>query len=337
MERVGVLTRAVRRLDAAAAELRPLRVAERGLAALTRVRLDGLTSPGRGDEALAAVLARHAPAGAAEADVGSRPPRRLVAPPFAAGPGRALAPAATVPPPRAVVPRSAGATVVADGRSRRVSPPSGPARTIDAAASRETRRRRTLDAGGSDGPAPPRGFDAVAAVAGLEWIAPRVPGGAEPGETTLVEGAPEAASPSRWAGAPAPSPQPRVLTAPTAPTGAALTAEVERVTEPIARRSWPVPQPTKPHGLPRAGGEELEALVRAWQENGSAQAERVEGVPVVIPVEGGTATSTPSGRSRARARPAGSQPEDETLAFSDALGRVLVAELRRYGIEVDAG
>jgi hypothetical protein len=38
---------------------------------------------------------------------------------------------------------------------------------------------------------------------------------------------------------------------------------------------------------------------------------------------------------RPRPRDRTSERQDETLAFGDNLGRLLVAELRRYGIEVD--
>jgi hypothetical protein len=335
VERVGVLIRAIRRLDAASAELEPVAVAERGLAALTRVRLAGLTSPGRGDEALAAVLARGAPAGGGEADAEGRAARRLAAPPAVAAPGHALSAATTLQRGGTVAAPAAGA---ADGSRAWPAPnPSGSARRRAVVAAGETRRRTTA-AADAGAPTPPRGFDAAAGVAGLEWVAPRVPGGTEPAETRVVDGAPDAASPSRWTVGRDQTPRPRTLPAPAEPVPTIPAVELERAPEPGETRTWPAQTTPEPRALPRTAGRGLEALVRAWQDTGGAQPERLERATNVIPLEtGDTATSTSTATPRTRTRDRSSEREDETLALGDALGRVLVAELRRYGVEVDAG
>jgi hypothetical protein len=334
VERVGVLIRAIRRLDAASAELEPVAVAERGLAALTRVRLAGLTSPGRGDEALAAVLARGAPAGGGEAEnEGRRPMRRLAEPTAVAAPAHAF-PTATI--------RQRGFTVAAptgdaaDGAREWPAPnPSGSPRWPAAAAAAEVRRRPPAEAD-AEAPTPPRALDSAVGVTGLEWVAPRVPGGTESAETRVVDGAPDAASPSRWADGRDRAPCPRALPAPAEPVGTIPAIELEGAPEPGEAQTWPAPTTSEPRALPRDHG--LEALVRAWQDTGRAQTERLERATNVVPFEtGDTATSTSTPTTRTRTRDRSSEREDETLAFGDALGRVLVAELRRYGIEVDAG
>jgi hypothetical protein len=332
VERVGVLIRAIRRLDAASAELEPVAVAERGLAALTRVRLADLTSPGRGDEALAAVLARGAPAGGGEAeDEGRRTVRRLAEPPPVAAPGHAF-PTATI--------RQRGLTVAAptgdaaDGAREWPAPNPSRSRRRPAAAAAAEARRRPLAEADAEAPTPPQAFDSAVGVTGLGWVAPRVPGATEPAETRVVDGAPDAASPSRWADGRDRAPRPRALSAPE-PVGTIPAAELERVPEPGEARTWPAPTTSEPRALPHTADHGLEALVRAWQDTGKAQPEHATNV---VPFEtGDTATSTSTPTTRTRTRDRSSEREDETLAFGDALGRVLVAELRRYGIEVDAG
>jgi hypothetical protein len=331
VERVGVLTRAVRRLDAAAAELEPLGVAERGLAALTRVRLGGLTAPGRGDEALAAALERGPQPGGVEAQVEPPSLRGLAAPPqVVAGPRRVL-PAAAVP--------QRGRTAVAPtavGANLRPGPPAPVAvPRLGAAAAGET--RRTFDAFAADAPIPPRSFGAAARVTGLEWVAPRVPGGTGPAETPVVEGVPDAASPSRWAGAPDRATHGRGVATPAEPTRTIPSVEIEPVPDGDDARAWPAPATTE--SRPRSGtnGHGLEALVRSWREPAATQPEHA--APSVFPVETAdtaTSTSMPTPRPRPSLRDRTSEREDETFAFGEALGRLLVAELRRYGIEVDA-
>jgi hypothetical protein len=165
-----------------------------------------------------------------------------------------------------------------------------------------------------------------------------VPGGTEPAETRVVDGAPDAASPSRWADGRDLAPRPRALPAPAEPVGTIPVVELERVPEPGEARTWPEPTISEPRALPRSGVHGLEALVRAWQDTGKAPPERLGRETNVVPFEtGDTATSTSTPTTRTRTRDRSSEREDETLAFGDALGRVLVAELRRYGIEVDAG
>ena len=335
MERVGVLTRAARRLDAAAAELEPLGVAERGLAVLTRARLGGLIAPGRGDEALATALARGTHAGGGGTEVEPRPLRRLAALPVFAGPRRAL-PAAEVPQRgrTAVVVTAA----VADGARMRPGPPAPVVvRRFGAPAAPGEMRRRTFGAPGAEAPVPPRSFGAAMGAAGLEWAAPRVLGGTEAAETPLVDGVPDAASPSQWAAPPGAAAQPRQLPVPAEPARAIPTVEIELVPEAHDVRSRHMPATVVPRSLPEVDGYGLGALVRAWQDPASTP-KHAEHAPNLLPVENAdtaTSTSTPTPRTRPRDRAA--EREDETLAFGDALGRVLVAELRRYGIEVDAG
>src|SRR5439155_19024964 len=89
--------------------------------------------------------------------------------------------------------------------------------------------------------------------------------------------------------------------------------------------------------VPAAGARELEALVRAWNDGGQGQQEPL-GVPQSgVPAAGDPAPPRATGASPARPTPPVPGREAEPLAFGDALGRVLVAELRRYGIEVDEG
>jgi hypothetical protein len=164
-----------------------------------------------------------------------------------------------------------------------------------------------------------------------------VPGGTEPAETRVVDDAPDAASPSRWADGRDRAPRPRALPAPAEPVGTIPAVELERAPEPGEARTWPAPTTSEPRALPRAADHGLEALVRAWQDTGKAQPERPRETNVVPFETGETATSTSTPTRRTRTRDRSSEREDETLAFGDALGRVLVGELRRYGIEVDAG
>jgi hypothetical protein len=273
--RVGVLTRAVRRLDAAGAELEPLGVAERGLGALTRVRLGPLTAPGRGDAALAAALERGAQPGGVEAEV-EPSSRRLAAPPVVAGPGRVL--------PAAAVPQrgwTAVALTVATAASAKLRPaPPAPVavRRLSAGLAGET-RRRTFDAFGADAPIPPRSFGAGAAVTGLEWVASRVPGGVGPAETPVVDGVPDVASPSRWAGACDWATQGRGVALPAEPAREIPSVEIERVPDGDEARVWPAPATVE--SRPRSGtnGHGLEALVRSWREPVETQPEHA--APIV--------------------------------------------------------
>jgi hypothetical protein len=233
----------------------------------------------------------------------------------------------------AVAPAAATAT----GVNLRPAPPAPVAvRRLGAAAAGE-RRRRTFEAFGAAAPIPSRSFGAEADVTGLEWVAPRVPGGAGPAETPVVAGVPDAASPSRWAGAPDRATQGRGVPAAAEPARTIPSVEIERVPDGEDARAWPTPATTESRLRSGTNGHGLEALVRSWREPATTQPEHA--APSVFPVETGdtaTSTSMQTPRPRPRLRDRTSEREDETLAFGDALGRLLVAELRRYGIEVDA-
>jgi hypothetical protein len=325
----------MRRLEAASAEVEPLGVAECGLAALTRVRLAALISPGRGDAALAAAVERGAPAGT-EVVAEARAPRRLATPELEFA-GRAL-PAAVAPVPRRVPAGSAAGTTTGGPAGPAPVPAAFAPRRRAAPAGAGSTRRTSAAAAESGRPSPPRRFRVAERPAGLEWVAPRLAGGAEAAETPVLHGAPDAASPVRWAGRPAA--QRRELPLPPPTPRIAPTVDVERVPEADVSRPRPVPSTTDPRARAPEARHGLEALVRAWDgPGGSAQPAAAENATGVLPLDvGDTARSTSTAAPGVR-RPRDRTPEreDETLPFSDALGRVLVAELRRYGIEVDAG
>ena len=189
-------------------------------------------------------------------------------------------------------------------------------------------------------PAAPHGFEVVESARGLEWLAVRVPGGAESSETPLVDGAPEA-SPARPAPAAAAEPATATRALPVPDQAAPVPHEFERTPE-TRRAVQPLPLTTRgdPSHRRLGGAQGLDALVRAWQDTQPPfSPEQVE-----LPAEAVAPVSAERGSARtgaaARARPAeprASEREEETLVFGDALARVLVGELRRYGIEVDAG
>lgn len=353
--------RALRRLAAATAELEPLGGAGRHLQPLARARLADLTSPPLGDVAVAATLARQEPAAGGEpaaaaeerlgrrlAPAGLEPRRPRPAPRATAFPLRAVAapPAAA---PAAGVSTGPGAAARATlSAASPTSPRPGPAagrRTPEPPAGRAApAARRALRVQEEPPPAVPPGFEAAAGAAGLEWLADRLPGGAEASRTRLAEGAPADAGLAAPAvlrtpapgGAGLPQPQQRTALSP---------AELERVLAPVRATPGDGSNPA----LPAVGGAgELGALVRGWQGARGEATERI--TPTAAPArepasddrsfDTGSASphaghaDRPAGRARLPARTDG---EDELLAFGDALGRVLVAELRRYGIEVDEG
>ena len=331
---------ALRRLDAASTRVAPLEDAARGLAALTRVRLTNLTSPARGDGALVDVLARLVPAaGAGDGALDAPAPRRLGVPVLlpstarvqlvahdqreAAGPGAGQSPA-NARPVRFRIPEPLA--------SRRRMQAAGP----------ETQHARALpQVAAVEAPAAPRGFEVAESARGLEWLAVRVPGGAESSETPLVDGAPEA-SPARRA--PAVAAEPATATRALPVPDQAATVQHEFESGPETRRAvQPLPRTTGGDASHRrlGGGQGLDALVRAWQDTQQPPVSSEQAEPADEPVasasadraqsRSGAATRTRTPESRA------SEREEETLVFGDALARVLVGELRRYGIEVDVG
>jgi hypothetical protein len=338
--------RALRRLENAAARTGPLRGGGNGLAALTRVRLDALTRASTGDEALAAALARaaSAPAGAA-------------AEPRAADPG--LRRIGADPLPRrigAVAPELLRPARQASRRHERVTPsrePSGSAlaalmRNAEApvpdvvqprTVTRSMARSAPSRPAGDHPSASPQALKNVSDARGLEWLADRVAGGREASETPVIDGFPDVkpASPALVSRTrtPAPAdPEPRRQAA----TGAAVAHDAP-VTRPVAR----------PRGAlgPRGGGAGgLEALVQAWR---GSEESSVQTAGLAVPPGIGSPLATAKGGFSAAepvpaARPAGrgrledlhARDQDVTV-IADSLGRLLVDELRRYGIEVDEG
>jgi len=325
----GSGARALRRLDVAAARIGRLDSAERGLATLTRARLAALIAPTRGDEALAAALARCSSTSTAEVELEPPARRRLTTPPARTGIGRSQ------PIPLA---RRQRESVLFDRPHAATVRASAPARTATANAARMRTgtqatllfEHRPLDIAA----------EAVDGVRGLEWFATRVPGGAAASATPLVAPVPaversrsvakmaaEAATASAmpWS-VPGLSAEPRSLPGP---------VEVEQAADPSVSPLRPASAAPPPPV--RVGARGLEALVNAW-----ADVEQGSPTPTERPAPAAAAAtgenfspapvhaSSPSRSSRAP------QPEEEPLAFGDAIGRALVAELRRYGIEVDA-
>jgi hypothetical protein len=331
---------ALRRLEAASVRIAPLEDAGHGLEALTRVRLADLTSPGRGDGALADVLARLASAtGADDGAIDAPAPRRLGMPMSRAGHVR-VAPVAPGSPGR----RAAhGARPAANGRPLPFAAPEPLAsrRRTQAIVPEQQRGPALALPDAVEAPDAPNGFEVAGAVRGLEWLAVRVPGGAESSETPLVDGATEV-SPVRHTLAASAEPGAAVLAHPVPDFPAPVPHEVER---PLETRSSGQPLPrTSDRDAPRrrvGGTRGLDALVRAWQDTQPPPSpEQVElfAEPVASVAanrSGSARTGTASG-TRAPVSQA-SEREEETLVFGDALARVLVGELRRYGIEVDAG
>jgi hypothetical protein len=109
----------------------------------------------------------------------------------------------------------------------------------------------------------------------------------------------------------------------------------------------PLPsQPAGARGLaappdPPAG--QLEALVRSWSVRESEVADttarhesRRPGFGPRLRIDSRQGSRLPNPVSDAYHAPRASA-DDDLAAFGDTLGRVLVAELQRYGIEVDEG
>jgi len=326
------VTRAVQRLDHEASTAWPLGAADRGLASLTCARFDALLDPPRGDDALAAALARYgaasdAPVATAPLAVRDRFERTARVPPSvwadAVRSGvRAPRPVRT-PVARQVDPASVSAAAPRSGSTLTADPP------------RRAAAGRTTVAEGLGlewfTAADPHVREAADAPVALEPAARRLasPQQATPGTTPTIIGNPPARvrPPSSSANAETASRRghPSPLTAAEAPP------------RPVATAAHSAPMPTI------AGGTGLESLVRAWNvthpEAGSPEAENAEPEPTAAsvafderPGPGAVGDAPRPGHSSA-AR-VDSVSGEELLDLRDEVGRMLVAELRRYGIEV---
>ena len=89
----------------------------------------------------------------------------------------------------------------------------------------------------------------------------------------------------------------------------------------------------------------LETLVRAWDAGAQADESYVQATPLAYSpqasrpaadAEPATEAASAAGRPHAAKGAHTQAREEELLGLGDELGRVLVAELRRYGIEVGA-
>lgn len=327
------VTRAVQRLDRAASTAWPLGAADQGLASLTCSRFEGLLDPPRGDDALAAVLARYG--GNAEEAVASAP--RAVHERLDRA-ARVSLPLTPRPAPR----RARAERPVAASPHRRVEH----AAALDAALP-----SRSNPPAGGRGPSAAAGRSTVAEARGLEWLA-----GAE---SPIREAAHAAFVLERGAER---LQSPQLATAGTSPTmidnqparvrPLSLSANAESASRrghpsPLTAAEAP-PRPVAPAtpSVPEAAisaGTGLESLVRAWSAThpeavaAEANAEVPEALvaPVVFEelpgVDGADGDAASAKRSVSRLDPAN---EEELFELRDEVGRMLVAELRRYGIEV---
>jgi len=322
----------LRRLDRDAAGAVPLRFAARALAPLTCLRLEALLEPSRGDEALAAVLARYGAEAPNETEGAERH-------------------AADLPFRRGRAPSGETHSVPAPAEARRSAPLTRAPEKILRHAPPQPRRARAgvlfARAIGDGEPLASRTAGSARPVEGLEWLVDRVPGGREATERPL-----ELAEPRHHVAARDEAQRSRPRPAPTAQPGVRVLPALEpsRTTRELAAASQPpaselqhsiavTPGPERSRGPAAEHG--LAALVRSW--NGQSEEPAVESVAAdsaaplaVLHSEDVVVDRAPLSRRR---RPAGASPEEavaaeELLGLGDELGRVLVAELRRYGIEV---
>jgi hypothetical protein len=340
LDGAGLAGRALGRLDAAAVGTAPLEHADRGLASLTRRRLVRLTSPADGDEALAAALARCAAAAVSDGEPEPHA-RRLLARPAAAA-GFDGAPAGSAGRRERSSARLGGPHESVRGSSGFPAPRQTVARRLSRAAMRDDHRRRVpLPDVVAPVPAPPPGFEAAADALGLDWLVVCVPGGAEAAETPLVEGAPEVER-SLSGPAPAPTSTSPARAVPVPPGHGSVSSawdEVEREPAQEPRRQPSTIAAVEPRVVQPAGAQGLDALVRAWHGAEESRPESIDlaAAAVASHANGSRAPLRTTTTSRAQPSSRASEREAEMLEFGDALGRVLVAELRRYGIEVDEG
>jgi hypothetical protein len=335
---------AMHRLERHASVVAPLRSADRSLATLTCRRLEALRVVERGDAVLAAALARYDQRGTAEA-LPERRTARLARSGIAelertpARAGGSFAPPAARPASREQQ-RAADRRAKGDDRRGRRRKPA------TAAVGAATRRRRTTK------PIPPQ-------VQGLEWLVGSAPGGREAALSTLDLSPPAGVSDDpgamaatangsrlplvpRHGGDGAPPMRTAVdgdgSRAPFAP------ARPERSVIATPASDAPVDAPaTRPAGTGPGAGQ-LSALVRAW--DGPAPVDEPDSrsaLPAIAPDpaespgphDEPSGSGPPAARARDGAGVAAPTARDELLDLGDQLGRLLVSELRRYGIEVE--
>jgi hypothetical protein len=326
---------AVRRLERAAAQAAPLQGADLGLAPLTCPRLASLLAAARGDEALAAALDRYAQ----QVDAGAQQTERAPTAPRRAGAGRGLRPPRPLPA-AARVPGTHGRRAPA----RHVPSPA-------AAAAPPRGRRATAAAVAPARPVPGRPSPREAR--GLEWLPVPVSTAAAASSVLDVEAqATPSARPAheppraRAPYVPATGVDPRgPIDAPTPLPGDARPAAVTQRPGRAAAAAPAAPPAAAPaERVERhAGAGELAALVRAWEGDLPAEAATTPaaspaaapGTPGPGPTVPPTAAVTPAAERRGQRQAPTAAAAGDPLAVGDELGRVLVAELRRYGIEVD--
>jgi hypothetical protein len=332
--RVGA---ALDRLERDAGMAFPLRHAEWAAAALTRERFLLLLEPPRGDQALAVALARCVRRDGEENVAAMRPV-----------PG---ARSRTLRSERDALVRASGSESQR-GTAGRVLPAPAPAALVRGRAG-DARPERVVEPAAAvrrqevsehEPVAAPRGFEHVAAMRGLESFAERMPGG------TYAVRAPLPSIETAAAVSPAPTsvPRERTVSSPIEPGPLVRPprppAAAEAVLEPpFGPRLAHASAHADARALDRESG--LAALVRAWVDSDTAP------TGAAIPAAGDSPGSDPiAGTSAsergapvaaatrspiANPRPAARLHEDELTG--DTLGRVLVSELRRYGIEVEVG
>jgi hypothetical protein len=336
---------AMQRLDRAASRVAPLRSAGQSLATLTSRRLEALRVGERSDAFLAALLARYEERVAVEAPPDHRTQRAsrpgIVQIPSAPPVSASTPPAPPPPRPLREQREAAGVQPSGEGRRGRRRKPA----THAAGAARG--RRGTAKAG------PP-------AVRGLEWLVAGVPGGHEAALAPLdlssptrvddeartiaatADGLrPPQTTPQR--GEDGASPPPRTAVPDAGSRDLLLPALPEH--DLIAAASSEAPAEAPATHSSGAGAAQLAALVRAWDGPGPVHEPDVQRAtpplpperrespdPLDMPTGGGPLTARVRPAAAAAAPPA----QDELLELGDQLGRVLVSELRRYGIEVHA-
>jgi hypothetical protein len=330
----GAAGLAVRRLDRDAAGAVPLRLADRALAPLTCLRLETLRDPARGDEALAAALARY---GEEAAGVGER--------------GELRAPAAPLRVERPASPERVAAPSPGTRRLERATR----ARGLPAGAPVERRRGRRASpvSDAVTAPAASRAAETprlVRHVQGLEWLTDRVPGGRESIDRPLTLAAPAKHATTL----PEEHRRPRAVTPGPDEARRAGAQPSPPVVPPsgLGPAPAPGPEPQRALALPHERGDAadgafegehgLVALVRAWNEPSrpgpavEAAAPASPSVPVQPELVARDVPEPVVRRRRVAEQPLlPARAPEELLGLGDELGRVLVAELRRYGIEID--
>jgi hypothetical protein len=326
---------AMRELQRAASRTWPLREAGDSVASLTCGRLEALLRPPRGDDVLAAALDRVGD-GAVEEVAASRSGA-----PHTIGARRA-APAPPAAGSQNLRPRPADVA--------RSSPLRERARPEVAS----HRRVRSVGSPHDEAPAArPRGVrSSPRDVRGLEWLVRDAAVLQEAAAAPIELAAPVArvgsagvtTAPTSRPGS-VPNDQPAGGRSVSAPTPSGQAPPRDHLSPPGAQKVVAPPSvaPISRSAAPAVGAESaLESLVRAWRVEDAAEPDAAQ--PTVSDIT--TADTQPSvvddvpsggiGPRAARAPDVHTQParDDELLGLRDEVGRMLVAELRRYGIEV---